>query len=54
MEFKSIKCHQLGDIIIVKLMDTTYKVYFKGKANINNPREMKELKEELRHKGVAL
>ncbi len=54
MGFKGASLRQIGDIIKVKLMDNTYKVYFKGKANINNPKEMEELKEELRHKGVSL
>ena len=54
MDFRSASVHQRGDFIKVKLMDNTYKVYFEGKANINNPKEMEKLKEDLRHKGVPL
>ncbi len=51
---KGMSIRQGGEVIKVVLMDTNYEVYFKEKANINKPKEMEELKEKLRHKGVAL
>ena len=54
MGFRDIKASRSGDIIKVKLIDTIYKVYFKGKANINNEKEMEKLKKDLRDKGVPL
>ncbi len=52
--FRNITASRSGDIIKVKLIDTTYKVYFKSKANINNEKEMEKLKQDLRDKGVPL
>lgn len=43
-----------GDIIKVVLQDTSYNIYFKGKADITNPEQMESLKEKLRAKGVPL
>ena len=54
MSFKGVSLRRTGDIIKVKLMDNTYTVYFTGKANINNSKEMEELRNQLRHKGVPL
>ena len=54
MEFRSAKVFQRGDMILVKLRDNTFKVYFEGKANINNLKEMRQLKDDLRQKGVPL
>ena len=54
MEFKSAKVFQRGDMILVKLRDNTYKIYFDGKANINNSKEMQQLKDDLKNKGVPL
>jgi len=54
MSFRRISVNRTGDIIKVKLVDNYFKIYFKGKANINNPKEMERLKEELRQKGVSL
>ena len=54
MNFKGASLRKTGDIIRVKLIDNIYNVYFEGKANINNKKEMEELKDQLRHKGVTL
>ena len=54
MGFKAVSVRAKGAKIEVKLIDNTYTVYFKGKADINNPKEMEELKDDLRHKGVGL
>ncbi len=54
MHFKSIRLSGSGDVIKVKLIDTTFKVYFKSKANINNEKEMERLRQDLRDKGVSL
>ena len=54
MGFRSAKVFQRGDMILVRLRDNTFRIYFEGKANINSRKEMDELKENLRHKGVPL
>ena len=54
MEFRRIRIYRRGDILEVKLIDTTFNVYFKGKADINNKKQMEELKDQLRCKGVSL
>ena len=54
MEFRSAKVFQRGDMILVRLRDNTFTVYFEGKANINSRKEMDELKDDLRQKGVPL
>lgn len=43
-----------GDLLVVKLMDVTYKVYFKGKAHVGVKKEMEDLREQLVAKGVKL
>lgn len=40
------------DKIEVKLRDESYSVYFKGVAEIKNPKQMRRLMEDLRRKGV--
>ncbi len=54
MEFRSAKVFQRGDLIIVRLRDNTYKIYFEGMANINNIKQMQQLKDDLKQKGVPL
>jgi len=41
-----------GDVIEAKLKDSAFNTYFKQKAQISNPKEMKELMEALKQKGV--
>ncbi len=53
-EFRSAKVFQRGDMITVRLKDNTFRTYFEGKANINNLKEMEQLKDDLRQKGVPL
>ena len=53
-KFNGISIHSKGDVIKVKIVDTSYNIYFKGQADINNPEQMKKLKEELREKGVPI
>lgn len=53
-KFGNISLRRTGDIVEVKLIDNTFNVFFKGKANINNPSQMEELRENLRQKGVPL
>lgn len=43
-----------SDVLQVKLMDSNFNVYFEGRANINNPKEMAKLVQDLRMKGVKL
>lgn len=43
-----------GDVIEVRLFDNTYTPYFKGRANINNKRQMDKLIQDLHDKGVSL
>lgn len=42
-----------SDIIEVKLLDPTYQVYFKGNARIKDKAEMKQLKIDLKNKGIS-
>ena len=41
-----------GDTLETKLMDSSYKTYFKEKTDINNKQQMKKLVESLKSKGV--
>lgn len=43
-----------GEKIEVKLFDTSYSPFFKQKANLNNRKEMKQLMDDLKDKGVNL
>jgi len=43
-----------GDILEVKLSDTAYNPYFRAKVHIKNRKEMKQLIEDLKNKGVNL
>ena len=42
-----------GDILEVKLSDSSYNPYFKKKATVTDKKEMKELTKALRAKGVS-
>jgi len=41
-----------GDVLEAKLKDSAFNTYFKQKAEISNPKQMKELMEALKQKGV--
>ena len=43
-----------GDQIEVKTYDNLYNCIFKLKANLNNPREMQNLLNDLKAKGINL
>lgn len=42
-----------GDILEVRLLDSSFTPFYKGKAHINSNREMIELMNELKEKGVT-
>ena len=54
MTIKEFKKHRGGDIIEVRLVDNSHEVYFKEKANLNNPEQIQDLREKLKNKGVSL
>ncbi len=41
-----------GDILKVKLIDNSFRTYFKDKVDITNKKKLKELIETLKAKGV--
>lgn len=47
------KCRDDSEKIEVILRDESWQPYFKGTANLKSPREMKQLVEDLRNKGVT-
>lgn len=54
MGFKRISLRKEGDILEVRLRDSGFKKFFEGKAQVENKREMEELRAKLRNKGVPL
>jgi len=51
--FKKVKVGIRGDMIEVKLFDNNYRQYYKGTAQIGNLKEMRQLIDDLRDKGVT-
>jgi len=45
---------QHSDIIEIRLYDSTFQIFFKGKARVNNKIEMKRLTDEIESKGITL
>ena len=52
-DLKKVSCKIRGDLIEVKLIDNTYSTYFKASAHINKSKEMRQLIEDLKEKGVS-
>jgi len=55
-KFKSFKKHTFedrGDTLEAKLRDAMGNYYYKGKALINNPKQMKILMSDLKRKGIS-
>jgi len=50
---KKIHCRREGDIIEIHLKDGAYNTYFKGKANVNDKKQMSLLIGGLREKGIV-
>ena len=53
LDLKKVSHKIRGDLLEVKLVDITFSTYFKGSAHINNPKEMRQLIESLKEKGVS-
>lgn len=53
MDFRKIKVGVRGDVIEVKLFDHSYRPFYKGTAHTGNLKEMKQLMNDLREKGVS-
>lgn len=51
---KKVSIQYNQDIIEVRLIDNSFIVYFKQKSNINNRKQMEQLMEDLKDKGVNL
>lgn len=49
-EFSSFSME--GDIIKIELIDSSYNIYYRGKANINNDNQMRKLMMQLEIYGV--
>ncbi|KKN76054.1 hypothetical protein LCGC14_0374440 [marine sediment metagenome] len=51
-KIKGISIRKEGDIIEVKLRDSSFVPFFVTKARINDKKDMLRLKEDLRNKGI--
>lgn len=47
-----LKFQTRGDILEVKLMDSSYHTFFKARVNINDEKEMAMLIDNLKEKGI--
>ncbi len=50
--FKRYSVSKVGEMIEVKLSDTAFNLHFRAKAHTSNKKEMIQLKEDLKNKGV--
>lgn len=50
--FGKITCREDCDKLLVVILDMDNTPYFKGVANLNRPKELEELKQNLRFKGI--
>lgn len=52
--FGGISIRRDSDILEVRIRDLYFNRFYEGKANINDPKDMKRLISELKDKGVPL
>ena len=52
VENGNVRVNRVGDVIEVRLQDSSYHTYYKKKVSLNNQKQLKDLVNELREKGV--